>query len=75
MPCAYLEVADDMGMLEAGKGGDLPNQAGEALRGLGLHLDLLHSILAPVQAVDGGHHHPVPPLPQAAQLLEVTLIP
>lgn len=63
MAHAYLEVADNMGVLEAGKGGDLPNKAGEALRGLGLHLDLLDGILAAVQAVDGGHHHPIPPLP------------
>ena len=63
-----------MGVLQAGKRGDLSNQAGKALRRLGLHLDLLHSVLAAVQAVDGGHHHPVTALAQAAQLLKVALV-
>ena len=71
----HLEVAHDVGVLQAGQGGHLPDQAGEALRGLGLHLDLFDGILAAVQAVDGGHHHPIPPLPQAAQLLEIALVP
>ena len=73
-PLPHLEVAHDVGVLQAGQRGDLPNQAGKALRGLGLHLDLLHGILAAVQAVDGGHHHPIPSLAQAAQLLEVALV-
>lgn len=63
-----------MGVLEAGEGGDLPYQPGEALGGLGLHLDLLHCILPAVEAVDGGHHHPITPLAQRLQLLEITLI-
>lgn len=63
-----------MGVLQAGERGDLSDQAGKALRGLGLHLDLLHGILAAVQAVDGGHHHPITPLAQAAQLLKVALV-
>lgn len=63
-----------MGVLQARQRGDLPDEAGEALGGLRLHLDLLHGILAAVQAVDGGHHYPVPPLTQVAQLLEVALI-
>ena len=74
-PGPHLEVAYNMGMLQAGQRGDLPNQAGEALRGLGLHLDLLHCILAAVQAIDGSHYHPIPTFAQAAQLLKVALIP
>jgi len=71
----YLEVAHNVWMLQAGQSGHFPYQTWEALWWLGLHLDLLHSILAAVKAIDGRDHNPIAALAQRAQLLKVTLIP
>lgn len=59
MPGVYLEVPDDVGVLQAGEGGHLSGDARVLTGHLSLQPNLLHRILPTIQAVDNGHRQAV----------------
>ena len=68
--CADLEVADDVRVLQPGKRGHFPHEPGVCHRRGARHADLLHGILAPIQAIHGCNHQAVTALAQRTQLLQ-----
>ena len=65
-----LKVADDVGVLQPGKRRHFPHEPGVCDRRGAWHADLLHRVLAPVQAIHGCHHEAITAFAQRAQLLQ-----